>query len=250
MDREIVRQPLFSKEGDVSRAAASLLLLLAGDDETNPGPSCYAFGQNFRQSDTPLNCHAQDCSVRTHKQTRCSGVHRSQQPLPWHCSTHGGPGPPVTTQTSHACYSCQHPFRPGTRPLACHAQGCMNPAQVARRCSGPTAPPDQWCCLHHSNSCRRSSICPHPPVSTPETKTESPAEAAAARLLPTSGRSSTTTAATRTTAPGPASPAAQPTQAQATGRALGALPPLHLHPSIIFQVVLLLNQNTIKAGAH
>ncbi len=49
---------VISKEGDASPVAASLLLRLAGDVETNPGPNCYAFGQNFRQSDTPLNCHA------------------------------------------------------------------------------------------------------------------------------------------------------------------------------------------------
>ncbi len=61
--REMVRQPFFSKEGDASTAAASLLLLLAGDVDTKPGPSCYACGQNFRQSDTPLNCHAHDCGV-------------------------------------------------------------------------------------------------------------------------------------------------------------------------------------------
>ncbi len=114
---------VFSKEGDASPAAASLLLLLTKDVETNPGPSCYACGQNFRQSDTPLNCHAQDPGVRSHKQTRCSGVPRSQQSLTWYFPTNGGPGPPATTQTSHACYSCQHPFRPGTRSLACHALG-------------------------------------------------------------------------------------------------------------------------------
>ncbi len=149
--RKMVRQPFFSKVGDAPPDAASLLLLLAGDVETNPGPSCYACGQNFRQSDTRLNCHAQGCGVRSHKQTRCSGVPRSQQSLPWYCPIHGGPGPPVTSQASHACYSCHHPFRPGTRPLACHAQGCINLAHAARSCSGPTAPPDQWCCLQHRN---------------------------------------------------------------------------------------------------
>ncbi len=134
--------------GDV----ASLLLLPAGDVETNPGPSCYECGQNFHQSDTPLTFHTPDCVIRTHKQTRCSGVPRSQQSLPWHCSTHGCPEPPVTTQTSHAGHSCHHPFRPGTRPLACLAQGYMNLAHAARRCSGHTAPPpDQWRCLHHCN---------------------------------------------------------------------------------------------------
>ncbi len=43
--------------GDAPPAVVSLLLLLTGDVDTNPGPSCYACGQNFRQSDTPLNCH-------------------------------------------------------------------------------------------------------------------------------------------------------------------------------------------------
>ncbi len=73
--------------------------------ETSPGPSCYTCGQNFRQSGTPLNCHVQDCGVRSHKLTRCSGVPRSQQSLPWRCPTHGGPGPfrrptPATAATT------------------------------------------------------------------------------------------------------------------------------------------------------
>ncbi len=93
-----------------------------------------------------------DCGIRTHKQTRCCGVPRSQQSQPWHCSTHGGPWPPGTTQTYHACYSCHHPLRPDTRHLTCLAQGSMNLAHAVRRCSRPTAPPDQWCCLHHRNS--------------------------------------------------------------------------------------------------
>ncbi len=104
---------------------------------------CYACGQNFRQSDTPLTCHTTDCEIRTHKQTRYSGVPRSQQSLLWHCSTLGGLGPPVTSRPSHACYSCHHRFRPGTRLLTCLAQGCMNLAHAASRCSGPTAPTAQ-----------------------------------------------------------------------------------------------------------
>ncbi len=74
---------VFSRVGGASPAVAYLLLLLTGDVEINPGPSCYACGKNCRQSDTPLNCHAQDCGVRSHKQTRCSGVPRSQRSLPW-----------------------------------------------------------------------------------------------------------------------------------------------------------------------
>ncbi len=132
---------VFSRVEAASSAVASLLLLLAGGVETNPGPSCFACGKNFRQSHTPLNCHGQGYGERSHKQTRCSGVPRPQQSVPWHCPNYGWPSPPVSTQTSHVCYSCHHPFRPGTRPLACLAQGCMNLAHAARRCSGPTAPP-------------------------------------------------------------------------------------------------------------
>ncbi len=113
----------FSKEGDASPAAASLLLLLAGDVETNPGPSCYAYGKNFRPPDTPLNCHAQGCGVRSHKQTRCSGMTRSQQSLPWHCPTHGGPGPPFTTQipTPATAATTRSGQAPGLSPVILRA---------------------------------------------------------------------------------------------------------------------------------
>ncbi len=72
----------------------------------------------------------------------------------------GGPGPPATPQKSHACYSCHHPFRPGTRPLACLTQGCMNLAHADLLLPRPAelpSPPQ-----HHRNGSRRISICPHP----------------------------------------------------------------------------------------
>ncbi len=108
--------------GDVPPAVSPLLL--TGDVETNPGRSCFACSQTYRKSDTPLTCHTPDCEIRTRKRTQCSGVPRSQ---PWHCSTHGGPGPQATTQTFHACYSCYHPFRPGTRAPA----GWLLPSHAA-----------------------------------------------------------------------------------------------------------------------
>ncbi len=159
--REMVRQPFFSRVGDAPPAVVLLLLLLTGDVETNPGPSCYACSQNFRQSDMPLTCHTPDCEIRTHRQTHCSGLPRSQQSLPWHCPTHGGPGPPVNIQTPYACYSCHQPFRQGTRPFACFAQGCTNLAHAAKRCNEPIALPDQWRYLHRRNGCRSASIPPH-----------------------------------------------------------------------------------------
>ncbi len=53
--REMVRQPFFSKEGDASPAAASLLILLVGDVETNPGPSCYAVRLQRMQHRLPMH---------------------------------------------------------------------------------------------------------------------------------------------------------------------------------------------------
>ncbi len=83
------------------------------------------------------------------------------------------------------------------RPLVCLAQGCVNLAQAVPRCSEPTAPPGQWRCLHHCNiteTVAGVSASDLTPRSTQETKAESPAEAAATPLLPTSGRASATNA--------------------------------------------------------
>ncbi len=113
---------------------------------------------------------------------RCSGVPRSQQSLTWHCSTHGGPGPPVTTQTSHTCYSCHHPFRPGTRPLACLAQGCINLAHAARRCSGLLLPPTSGVTFTTATTPKRLQACQHLP--SPSMSTEEPKQNHLKRVPP------------------------------------------------------------------
>ncbi len=58
--------------GDAPPAFVSLILLTS-NAEANPCPSCYACGQNFRQSDPPLACHTPAYGAQIHKQTRCSG---------------------------------------------------------------------------------------------------------------------------------------------------------------------------------
>ncbi len=88
-------------------AVASLFLPLAGDAETNPGPSSYACGQ----TDTPLICYTPDCEIRTHNQTRCSAVPRSQQSLPCHCPTHGGPWTLVLALGLHEPSSCRQEMK-------------------------------------------------------------------------------------------------------------------------------------------
>ncbi len=127
----------------------------------------------------------------------------------------------------------------------------MPPGDVA----DPLLHPTSGDAFTTATSPKRLQACQYllsPPMRTRETKTESPAEAAAARLLPTSGRSTATTAAPPTTAAAPASPATQPTllPAQATGRALGALPLLYLHPPNLLQAGWFRNQNTTNIGRY
>ncbi len=77
-----------------SPAAASLLLLRAGDIETNPEPHCYACGNPVRHGTSTLRCSTANCSIVSHKQFTCSGLPRSNLINLWQCPPHGGPGPP------------------------------------------------------------------------------------------------------------------------------------------------------------
>ncbi len=70
-----------------------------------------------------------------HKRPRYIGVSCSQQPLSWRCPIHGEPGPPVTTLAFYACNNVT--TRSGL------TQNCTNLAHAVKRCSKPTAPPEQ-----------------------------------------------------------------------------------------------------------
>ncbi len=115
----------------------------------------------------------------------------------------------------------------------------------------PLLPPTSGVAFSTATSPKRLQACQHLP-SLPVNTPESPAEFKTVRLLPTSRRLSATTASPPTIAPAPASPAMQlkSLPAQATGRALGALPLLHLHPRILSQADLLLNQNTTNVDRY
>ncbi len=82
---------VFSLRGDASPAVVSLLLLLAGDIELNPGPNCYACRKIIRRGMDSLQCQFNSCANGSHKQLSCSGFHRSKLTHPWRCPPHGGP---------------------------------------------------------------------------------------------------------------------------------------------------------------
>ncbi len=144
--RRITSTVFFSSKGGPSPAAASLLLLRAGDIETNTGPHCYACNNAVRHGTSPLRC-----STVSHKQFTCSGLHRSNLLNRWQCPPHGGPRPPrrqfppITT----LCDSCRLPIRQGTRPLACDAPDCQAQVHAARWCNGAATRQGRWWCRQH-----------------------------------------------------------------------------------------------------
>ncbi len=106
--REKNFQYRFSLRRDAFQAVVSLLLVIAGDIELNPGPNCCTCRKPIRRGMGYLQCLANSCTNGSHKQFRCNGFHRSQLTNSWRCSPNGGPGTPHRAPTTSAiCDSCQ-----------------------------------------------------------------------------------------------------------------------------------------------
>ncbi len=126
----------------------------------------------------------------------------------------------------------------------------MRPGDVA----DPLLPPTSGVSITTATSPKRLQAFQHLPslpMNTQETKTESPAEAAAAiaaYIRPFVCNDCST--ACHRTCSSLSRDAANTVTSTGHWSSLGTLQPLHLHPPTLFQAVLLLNQNTIKAGTH
>ena len=71
------------------------LLMLGGDIEPNPGPSCYSCNRPIRRGTDPLVC-ASGCGRVCHIQEKCSGHRRSTGRPTWTCSPNcSGGNPPL-----------------------------------------------------------------------------------------------------------------------------------------------------------
>ncbi len=68
---------VFSPKTGLSSVTASLLLLRAGDIESNPEPNYYACGNLASHNTSPMRCTSANCPNMSHKQFLCSGFHRS-----------------------------------------------------------------------------------------------------------------------------------------------------------------------------
>ena len=112
------------------RATRKLLLALAGDIESNPGPKCDSCGYAIRsnQQATRVVCIADGCNAATHR-CRESGISRYDPEPSWYCRYHRGdpPLPSVTpTVPSDPCDTCGCKFRSNQvrSKVDCNQQGC------------------------------------------------------------------------------------------------------------------------------
>ena len=135
------RGDVFSKAGQISSAnLIRMLLLRAGDIESNPGPRCDACSKELRQNQSHLFCS--ECPNTCHKQEKCSGLLRAAQVRAvWKCSSciQGSPivrqpSPNVITLVGQVvgdrvesssnvhhrrCLLCSKVTRKSLRPLIC-----------------------------------------------------------------------------------------------------------------------------------
>ena len=73
-------------------ADLGLLLILAGDVETNPGPDdtnkCYICSYPIKKNQKPLACSFHGCTNKSHKQFKCSDMKPGTDPTEWVCNQH------------------------------------------------------------------------------------------------------------------------------------------------------------------
>ena len=134
----------------ISAYLLRLLLIRAGDIETNPGPACHACNKTLRPSQAFLTCSNPNCDTASHKLECCSGIKRAAlQTDTWLCIDCGGAQPisrPNSRTAQNAvilvgqivsasptanlqgvpkrsCLVCDRSTRPSLRPLIC--AGCL-----------------------------------------------------------------------------------------------------------------------------
>ena len=142
---------MFLEAGEQDPAAVlRLLILLAGDIESNPGPAtptrkCDKCSKAIRKppadrpSSQPLRCKQPDCDNVCHRTKTCSGISRYSSKPQWLCKLHNPaaqPPPPAehtdnispeptATQTpaqlplKQQCYRCKLTIRRDHKPITC-----------------------------------------------------------------------------------------------------------------------------------
>ena len=123
----------------------ALTLLLAGDIESNPGPSCDFCSKTIRKDylGKAFTCTAMNCVARCHTAEKCSKISRWSQEQPqWFCREHSddnvqeetvAPAIPVTQNAT--CNYCKAKIKIGIVPLPCSTTGCEEVCHSGEKCS-------------------------------------------------------------------------------------------------------------------
>ena len=133
----------------IHRATRKLLLALAGDVETNPGPPtiCDSCGATIRISSLAktIHCNQENCAARTHKLCKASGISRYSSNPSWTCRVHRGEPPLDSVEAPQA-------------PAANAKVHCLNPECkriIARSSSGHS-----WLrCISCGRCCHKKTEC-------------------------------------------------------------------------------------------
>ena len=165
-------------------------LLIAGDVESNPGPTAICNGTNcgkpILNHHRPFTCCQPQCEMQVHSAEKCSRINRYKKIKDWYCSTHinlkpaspeatsrrsgkparpstsTNPSTPTTTcqgkpPSSPVHGGCNRPrcntsFRAGSTPLICMAYGCQAKSHRKKLCSGISRYSKSWTwyCRQHN----------------------------------------------------------------------------------------------------
>ena len=168
-------QPVFLVAGGQNPATdLRFLILLAGDVESNPGPSppssgkCDSCNKAIRKPSAtkktkpPLQCKQVDCTATCHRVPKCSRISRYNPKPSWLCKLHDPNVVPTnqsdsdTSQQSlqqtpkRSCHRCKRTIRRDTHPIQCghckqafHAK-CTKLSREAA--ANAKALPDTWNC--------------------------------------------------------------------------------------------------------
>ena len=137
---------------------------MAGDIETNPGPTiCDPCMKAIRDGTTLMHCRSPGCIRKCHRQQKCSGISRwTRENVGWYCRDHRqdhqpdqvpptqqdaidqvGQQPntstlPLSSQPNTSdvrCHACKKKFARTMQPLCCTQEGCEEKCHRQMRCS-------------------------------------------------------------------------------------------------------------------
>ena len=132
-----------------------LIIMQAGDIESNPGPYCEApVCKKKIYSGNPLTCHYDGCNLQCHEQFKCSGIKRRTKNVNWFCTTHRPDDFLAEVPENYICSVCKDnnkKLKRYCKHLTCAEDTCDLKCHVGPGCSGISIKIKDpiWLCPEH-----------------------------------------------------------------------------------------------------